>query len=144
MNTIVVFLLMTLCCYTPQAFAAQATEYEAVAKELSQTTRLFRELSKRAPAYNIRARRDPMQPLLDDRGNTIGSLGLIDNDLALQGIILSKELKTALINDEFYSEGEMVGSYKILEIKSNGIVASNGTETTFVELHPDLPGRKNL
>ena len=127
---------LIFCLGANAAFAAMPAEYEAAAKQLELAIGTFRAFSKPKEALNLGARRDPMQPLIDTKGNVISSSGT-RGELVVQGIIWSEAFKTVLIDDEFYGEGDTVGSYRILEIRSNGFFAQDASnKKIFIPYEP--------
>ena len=115
---------------------ASVSEYEADAEQLVQTL-------KKASAGPVSPKpkptpldlRDPMQPLLDKRGNVQQQSGP-DQGFVLQGIVWTDKERAVLINGEFYKQGQTVGACRIREIKQNGFVAEVQGETIFVPLYP--------
>ena len=106
----------------------------------------FKALSDSGTGYDEVFRRDPMQPLVDARGNIISSVGL-HSGLVVQGIIWSEgseEARTALVDDEFYVQGDIVGPYRILEIRSDGLFAQSEDKTVFIPLYPEVHAGRNV
>ena len=121
----------------PWVREAWAGDYQQVADQLSQTMKLFSEAQKDGTArYDVVFKRDPMRTLIDEQGRLVSARGL-SNGLTVQGILHSQGLTTALINDQFYHEGDTVGAYKILEIRSDGLKAQWGDKVLFIPLYPD-------
>ena len=121
------------------AFAA-LTENESLEQTLSNSVAQFRELTQSRRVYQSLPRRDPMQPLIDEQGNITHSAEISDG-LLLQGVFVSGGTRMVLIDDRFYSEGNTVGAYKILEIKPNGFLAQKENEKpTFFPIHSQPEG----
>jgi len=72
--------------------------------------------------YNSKKDRDPMNPLINERGQILILEKKESSDFLLQGIMYSEDGSKAVINNEIYSEGEVVdghiikkiGEYKVL------------------------------
>ncbi len=121
-----------------------ARECERIASELSQTIKTCPDLAKQSVWHDMVFRRDPMQSLIDEKGNLTNAAGLHEG-LALQGFVWSREFSVALIDDMFFSQGDKVGPYKILEIRNDGLVAERDKQVIFVPLYRESEtGRKDL
>ena len=129
--------LLTIFLTSSSIFAAEFADYEAVSKALTHATETLRSFTKSAAEKDAMVRRDPMQPLMDDKGNIVRSAGLKEG-FGLQGIMWSEKFKkTVLIDEQFYTEGDVVDNYQILEIRPNGFTAKMGKDTIFIPLYPD-------
>ena len=130
------FLILIIMCFPfSTASAGEIGEHEVMAKALTHSIETFRKLSESGSDYNVVLRRDPMEPLIDGQGNIVNSAGLHEG-LIVQGIIFSEGFKAALIDDKFYYAGDTVGSYRILEIKSDGFLAEDeNKKSVFVPLY---------
>ncbi len=107
------------------AFAAERT-----AEQLSQAVETSQALNQEMAPYDAFFHRDPMQPLVDDKGNWVSGVGLTSG-LSVQGIIWSDQRPLAIIDDELYTVGAVVGPYTIVEIRGQDIVVDrNGVRTT--------------
>ena len=126
---------------SPAEAASTPKEYEQIAGKLSKAMALYRSKNKTAERYDVIFRRDPMGALVDEQGRLASGLGLY-NGLAVQGIVHSNDTILALINDEFFRQGDQVGPYKILEIRSDGLVAQREKDTLFIPLYPQSDGQK--
>ena len=114
-----------------------AKNYEDTTDQLSQVTKVFLQRKKeRGAGYEVVFRRDPLRPLVDESGNVVNPVGL-ESSFELQGIVRSKDLNLALVNDRFLKEGDVIGPYKILQIRPDGIRAQRGAETLFIPLHSE-------
>ena len=100
----------------------------------------FKELI-RPFVYDPGMHRDPMQSLVNGDGRVLQTSGF-HQGLALQGIIWSGDFKRVLIDNEFYSEGDTVGPYRILEIKKEGFAAEFEGKKIFIPLYPEEAGAK--
>ncbi|MBI4167811.1 MAG: hypothetical protein HY515_02540 [Candidatus Aenigmarchaeota archaeon] len=137
------FLALTIVCFVfSQAFAGEPTEQEAMAKALSHSIETFRKLSEPGSGYNVVLHRDPMEPLIDGQGNVVSSIGLHEG-LVVQGIIYSEGFKSVLVDDQFYFQGDTVGSYHIVEVKPDGFVArQDDGKTIFVPLYSNTQAQE--
>lgn len=134
--------LMIVCFMFSQAFAGEPTEQEVMARALSQSIETFHKLSEPGPGYHVVLHRDPMEPLIDEQGNIINSTGLHEG-LAVQGIIYSEGFKSVLVDDQFYFQGDTVGPYRIVEVKSDGFVArQDDGKTIFVPLYSNAQAQE--
>jgi hypothetical protein len=139
-NKIILMFLFVLLA-TPVA-ASETADYQMFAKALSNSLERFHQITKANSEYDVVLLRDPTQSLIDSEGNVINTSGL-HKGLVVQGIIRSGKDKSALIDDQFYAEGDSVGPYKILEIKENGFEALKGAEKVFVPLYNDSSDSEN-
>ena len=127
----------SLFCFLTLSLAEAAGDpYEQMAGDLLRAMKNYREHDKPLPDYHVVFRRDPMRSLIDEQGRLTSGRGLY-NGLAVQGLIRSKDLKLALVNDEFYKEGERVGPYKILEIQPNGLIVELEGKNSFIPFYPE-------
>ena len=130
-----------------QSSVAPAGSYGQMLKGLSRAIELYQKQGGPQEAYNVVFRRDPVRSLVDEDGKIVHARGLSDS-LAVQGIVRSKDLELALVNDRFFKAGDQVGPYKILEIKADGLSVERDGKTTFVPLYPqtekkaEFPGEK--
>ena len=106
----------------PVAAQAVPEECERVAAQLSDALDRARLLFQQREGYGVVFRRDPMRPLIDATGREVGFLEA-QGGLSVQGIIWSERRPLAVDDDELFAEGDVVGPYKILEIRKDGIVA---------------------
>lgn len=117
--------------------AASTTTYEQIIEQLTQALRTCRTLSQRLVDYDAVFRRDPMQALIDAQGQLVTSTGL-HSGLAVQGIIWSDQHPLAVIDDELFSPGAVVGPYTILDIQPQGVVVQRGKDELFIPLDRGL------
>ena len=138
------FLFLSVLCLSNvhRVEAGTDQQYEPLVGELSQAIKLYRDQDKPVVGYDVVFRRDPMRALIDEEGRLASPTGLY-NGLVLQGIIQSKDLRMALINDEFFKPGDTISSYKILEIRDDGLMAQLGDKALFVPLYPELKNKEN-
>ena len=130
-------LALLFCLLFPAvAWAASAQDCETMINNLSKAISDCEALEKRSSDYDIVLRRDPMEPFVDDEGNVLSRAGF-HAGLVVQGIVRSGKMKKILVDNVFYSEGNMVGPYKILEIKKNGFWALEDGERIFVPLYAE-------
>ncbi len=106
---------------------------ERTVQQLAHAVKTSRALSDDAVPYNAVFRRDPMQPLVDERGQWISSSGF-GSRLSVQGIIWSDQQPFAVVDDELYASGATVGPYTIIEIQKLGIVVQQGDSRLFIPL----------
>ena len=133
----ILWVLALFAGFTPAVFASpQIEDYEASLTAFTKVSGLYRDWAKPSPAYDVTLRRDPMNSLVDPQGFVIHGAGLHDG-LAVQGIIWSGKERSALIEDEFYSEGDQVGPYRILKIEPNGFWAQKAGQKVFVALYDE-------
>ena len=137
----IIFLLVFLALGQMNA-AAAAADYNSVAAELSQAMARFQASHHEAGKLDALLHRDPMVSLVDAGGNVINPAGL-QKGVIVQGVIWSKNDKAVLIDDLFYREGDTVGPYKILEIRSKGFLARKDGATVFVPLYVDDEANNN-
>ena len=128
--------LLSMIFVSSIAFAIESTDLSMTVRALENAIAQFQSMSVAESNYDVVLKRDPLRPLVNESGNVIFSAGLHDG-LLVQGIIYSSELKTALVDDRFYGEGDSVGPYKILRIERNGFYAEGPEGEVFVPLYPE-------
>jgi hypothetical protein len=94
--------------------------YEQTTEQLSQAIQTYKEITQETGGYDVVFRRDPMQPLTNAQGQLVTFAGL-HGGLSVQGIIWSEERPLAVIDDELFAQGDVVGPYTILQIRSNEV-----------------------
>ena len=114
-------LLGAAVCLTGARVDAASRASKRTAEELAQAVQTSRTLSQDVAPYDVVFRRDPMQPLVDGQGQWVSSSGL-SSGLSVQGIIWSEQRPFAIVDDELYAPGAVVGPYTIVEIQEQGIV----------------------
>ncbi len=102
--------------------------------ELSQAVDAARRFSAQTPPFDAVFRRNPMQPLVNDKGEPMGMATSHDGP-AVQGIIWSEEHPLVIIDDELMGKGAVMGPYTISEIRSDGVVVAYKGETLFIPLN---------
>lgn len=70
--------------------------------------------------------RDPLEPLVLESGKILIRDKKDVGDLFLQGILSSDDGNKAIINDEVYSEGDMIDEYVIIKISGNKVIIEKG------------------
>ena len=128
--------LVIFCSFSSLCFSGEFKRYDAILAELSQKTAQFSESPKIVKVDEKTIRRDPLHALVDAQGNVLEPSRAKESALVLQGIVGSAGSMSALINDKFYTQGETVDQYRILEIRANGVVIQNGDEKSFIDLYP--------
>ena len=112
-------------------------EYERVENKLGRAAQLFRNLAKVDIALDkALPRRDPLRALIDSEGNPVAGADLYDGPV-LQGIVRSNGFTRALIEDQFYSEGDAFGPYKVQKIGDDGVKLEQDGSVLFVPLYRD-------
>ena len=115
------------------AIPAEERALQSLTQGIAQATRL---LACFAP-YEAVFRRDPLQPIVDDRGELSSSIGLHSGYL-VQGIIWSDAHPLVVIDDELFTQGDAVGPYTILRIAPDGITVQRAAEQLFIPLDRGL------
>ena len=128
-----VLLLMTAPAAGGTTVPAEERALQLLAQGIAQAKRL---LERFAP-YEAVFRRDPLQPIVDDRGELISSIGLHSGYL-VQGIIWSDAHPLVVIDDELFAQGDTVGPYTILRIAPDGITVQRAAEQLFIPLDRGL------
>lgn len=75
--------------------------------------------------------RDPLNPLINERSEILiteekGSKEI--DDFLLQGVIYSLQGSTAIIDNELFKEGDVLGDYKIMKIESRRVILEKAGE----------------
>ena len=140
-------LFFVIFCFSNSlCFGAEPTEYEVMAKAFSRSTQVFQKLIESGPGYNVVSHRDPMEPLIDGQGNIVATTVTTPvsshEDLVVKGIVYSDKFKAALIDDKLYFPGDIVGPYRILQIKPDGFLAQDGGKTIFVPLYSNTEAQE--
>lgn len=120
------------CVVAASAYAAQQS-YAQLTKELSQAIETCRGLSSQGAGYDAVFRRDPMRALVDAQGRLVTSAGL-HGGLSVEGIIWSSDRPLAVIDDELFAKGDVIGPYTIVQVRQNGIVVQRGKEFRLIPL----------
>ena len=119
-----VFVVGMLLLAVTTVSAAQPP-YERITERLSEALEASRALAEERTPYDVAFRRDPMRPIIDAQGHLISSAGL-RGGLSAQGILWSADHPLAVVDDELFTEGETVGPYTILEIRTDGVIVQRG------------------
>ena len=116
------------------AASAAPPEYERTTEQLSRAIATMQDLAaQQVGGYDVVFHRDAMRPLIDAQGQRIPSAGT-GGGLSIQGVIWSTEHPLAVVEDDLFPEGAVIGSYKIVEIQQDGIIVQRGNETVRVPL----------
>jgi hypothetical protein len=83
--------------------------------------------------YRALTDRDPMYPLVNERGEILIKEKKVVGDLIIQGIIYSPPESVVVINNEMYQEGDDFEEYKIKKIEPNGIIFQKNSEEYFLK-----------
>ena len=127
-------LLMVLCVLlAPASARAESSVYQRTAEELSQAMVLSRKLGGQRVPYDVVFRRDPMRACIDAEGHLV-SVGSLHGGLSVQGILWSEAHPFVVVDDELFSEGDAIGPFTLLEIRSDGVVAQRDGQTLFIPL----------
>ena len=122
-----------LCALSIAGPVHAAHPYERTAEQLTATTLTYRNLVQEMRGYDVFFHRDPMQPLIDARGQLVSAIGLHDG-LAVQGIIWSDQKPLVIIEDELFTQGAQVGPYTILQVHTDGVIVQRENECLFIPL----------
>lgn len=83
--------------------------------------------------YNALTERDPLRPLINERGEILIKDKNDMGDLFLQGVIYSPQGGTAIINNEMFVEGDMIGVYKVKRIEAKGVFLEKDGEDLYLK-----------
>jgi len=108
--------------------SASQDKYERITEQLSQTIAAVKESDTRKEKYDVLFRRDPMRALVDPQGNLLTSAGLHEG-LAVQGVIWNEKRPLAVIEDELYATGDVIGDYVIRDIRNDSVIIQHGDQT---------------
>ncbi|MBI4436651.1 MAG: hypothetical protein HY590_04485 [Candidatus Omnitrophica bacterium] len=122
-----VFLLVGCTLFNAPAWGATQDRYERITEQLSQTIATVKALDTRKEKYDVLFRRDPMRALVDSQGNLLTSAGLHDG-LGVQGIIWNEKRPLAVIEDELYAKGDVIGDYVIRDIRDDSVIVQHGDQ----------------
>ncbi len=121
----------------PGTAHAATPSYEQTIDQLTRVTQAYRALAEPLGGYDVVFHRDPMQPLIDARGAIITSAGL-RGGLAVQGIIWSDKRPLVVIDDRLYKQGDMVGPYRMVQVRPDGVVVQRDRDCLFIPLDRGL------
>ena len=122
-------LLVAMLISSPLLFAEQGN----VLDELERSVATCSKMSERMNGYDVVFRRDPMRPLLNKEGDLVSSSGM-SGGLSVQGIIWSDEHPLAVVDNELFGVGAVVGPYTITQIQQAGVVATRNGRDMFIPL----------
>jgi hypothetical protein len=75
--------------------------------------------------------RDPLKPLVSERGQVLIKTDKEAGDFSLQGILYSDNNSQAIINNQICSVGDVVDGYKVKKITASQVILDkNGLEFT--------------
>ena len=130
--------LVTILCLSSAVMAATTSkDHGRTAEQLAQAIDICKRLAQQTVGYDVVFRRDPMRPLVDSHGELLSTAGM-SGGFSIQGIIWSDARPLAVIDDELFAQGDVVGPYTILEIKPDGVVVARGNETLLIPLDRGL------
>ena len=121
--------LVAMLIISPSLFAEQGN----VLDELERSVTTCSKLSERMNDYDVVFRRDPMRPLLNQEGEMISSSGM-SGGLSVQGIIWSDEHPLAVVDNDLFGVGAVVGPYLIAQIRQDGVIVIRGHRELFIPL----------
>ena len=126
---------LVLCALSRPVMArvVMPRHFAQLTEQLAQAIDTCKRLHQELVGYDVVFRRDPMRPLIDAHGELVSSSGM-SGGFSVQGIIWSDEHPLAVIDDELFAEGDVVGPYTLLTIQSGGVVVQHGAETLFIPL----------
>ena len=107
---------------------------ERTLQQLSQAIDAYRGLAEPVTERDVMFHRDPFQALVDEQGHLVTSVGLYGG-FSVQGIVWSHDRPLAVIDDQVVAQGETIGSYTILQIRSDGVVVQHNDQTTFIPVN---------
>ncbi len=91
--------------------------------------------------YNAEGRRDPFMPLVRD-GKLISVQGVVTETArpVLYGILWDpRGASLALINDSEVRVGDVIGTYRVTEIRQDAVVLANGGPPLVLQISFDTP-----
>ena len=106
-----------------QARAAESSPRtdEQVIEKLSRLVARSKALESLQTPYDVAFRRDPMQAMVDEQGRLVSSVGL-QGGMSIQGVIWSEERPLAVVDGELAATGSVIGPYRIVRIRQDGVV----------------------
>ena len=115
------------------AAAAVSQSYAQTVQQIAQALDDLERLAKAMSPYDAVFRRDPIRPLIDEKGEIVSSMGL-QGGLAVQGIIWSGASSMVVVDDQLYKQGDTVGPYTIRQVLPNGVVVQQADQTLLIPL----------
>ena len=138
----IVLLWVGLGIMRPLPAEAALDQIEQTTHQLSQAMKSYRDQIKEPGEYDTAFRRDPMQALVDSKGQLIASTGLREGSW-VQGIIWSETQPLVVADDQLFAIGDVVGPYKILEIHPDRVVARKGDQPETILLDRGTEEKEN-
>lgn len=83
--------------------------------------------------YSPFSERDPLRPLVNENGQLLIEGKKQFKGFSLQGIMCSSEGRSAVINDELYKEGDVVGGYTIQKIDNYEVILEKDEEKVLLK-----------
>ncbi|MFH1771602.1 MAG: general secretion pathway protein GspB [Candidatus Omnitrophota bacterium] len=77
--------------------------------------------------------RDPLFPLVNEKGDILIRDKKEVDDISLQGIIYIPDGAVAIINNEMLDEGDSFEGYTVKEIKQNGVILEKDGKQFFLK-----------
>jgi len=133
---VIIGITLCLLLMPTLSWAVSDRDSECLVADLSKAIEEYRALDQGPSLYDVVLMRDPMQALVDEDGKIVNPAGL-HTGLAVQGIIRSKNFKSIMVDNVLYSVGDMVGSYRVLEIRENGFLAGDDGKKIFIPLYSE-------
>lgn len=124
--------LVAILCGSSLTLAASPS-HQQIANQLSEAIEKYRSLTSQGPGYDAVFRRDPMRALVDSQGRLVTSAGL-HGGFSVEGIIWSPDRPLAVIDDELFAKGDIVGPYTIRQIRQAGVVVQRGNDFLLIPL----------
>ena len=95
--------------------------------------------------YDPKGRRDPFVPLVRD-GRFVGTTPETSRETSkpvLYGVVWDPEGHSiALMNDQEVKVGDLVGSYRVMDIRKDAVVLSDGGEPVVLRISFETPSAK--
>ncbi|UCC95316.1 MAG: general secretion pathway protein GspB [Candidatus Omnitrophota bacterium] len=87
--------------------------------------------------YGILTHRDPLNPLVNSRGEVLLKAKKESPDLFLQGIIYSEKGSAAVINNELFHEGDLFEGYSIEKIERRRVILKKDDKEVILKLEEE-------
>ncbi len=117
----------------PPPAQASLEDIERTTRQLSQAVKFCRAQEKKFDENSAVFRRDPMQSFLNSKGQPIVS-PVVREGFWIQGIIWSDTHPLVAAGDQLFSQGDVVGPYKIIEIYPDRVVVQKGDQQETISL----------
>lgn len=119
----------------PLPVQAALEDIDQTTRQLSQAMKSYRDQEKEPGKDDTAFRRDPMQALVDSKGQPIASASTgVREGPWLQGIIWSDTHPLVAVGDQLFSKGDVVGPCKIIEIYPDRVVVQKGDQQETISL----------